>query len=134
MGVLSSTRLQLDRLASRLSDAGIETIRLQPNKADERTLTGVRLSTMHRSKGLEFHAVVIPFLSKVAFPPEAALRAAVDEIDLRNILQQQKSLIHVAATRAKRVLRISWSGEPSKFIAPANINSKTSSDKGTDSD
>ncbi len=71
---------------------------------------------MHRAKGLEFHAVAIPFLSKTGFPPAAALRAAVDDIDLRNVLQQQKSLIHVAATRAKRVLRVSWSGEPSNLL------------------
>jgi hypothetical protein len=121
VGVLCSTRYQLDRLASKLTDSGIETVRLQPNRADERTQSGVRLCTMHRAKGLEFHAVVIPFLSKSSFPPQAALHAAVDDIDLRNILQQQKSLLHVAATRAKRVLRVSWSGEPSTLLGHTTI-------------
>ena len=119
VGVLASTRLQVDRLATRLADAGIEAVKLQPNKSDDRTLTGVRLTTMHRAKGLEFNVVAIPFLSKAAFPPLAALRAAVDKVDRRNILQQQKALLHVAATRAKRALRVSWSGEPSTFLAPA---------------
>lgn len=118
IGVLSSTRYQIDRLASALSDAGIESVRLQPSKADDRTVSGIRLTTMHRAKGLEFHAVAIPFLSKSSFPPAAALRSAVDDIDRRNILQQQKSLIHVAATRAKRALRVSWSGEPSDLLSP----------------
>ena len=88
----------------------------RPSRADERNQSGVRLCTMHRAKGLEFHSVAIPFLSKTGFPPVQALRAAVDEIDLRNIIQQQKSLIHVAATRAKRVLRVSWSGNPSSLL------------------
>src|ERR1700675_2745401 len=79
-------------------------------------LPGVRLTTMHRAKGLEFNAVAIPFLSKATFPPYAALKAAVDEVDRRNILQQQQALLHVAATRAKKVLRVSWSGEPYAFV------------------
>jgi superfamily I DNA/RNA helicase len=122
VGVLASTRFQLDRLAVKLEDAGIATVRLQPNMADDRDLPGVRLATMHRAKGLEFHAVAIPFLSKATFPPSAALKAAVDEVDRRNILQQQQALLHVAATRAKKVLRVSWSGEPYTFVKPRQIS------------
>ena len=77
---------------------------------------GVRLATMHRAKGLEFHAVALPFLSKGTFPSNAALRAAVDDVDRRNIIQQQKSLLHVAATRAKRALRVSWTGASTEFF------------------
>lgn len=89
IGILASTRLQLDRLAGKLSDAGIASVRLQPNQADDRDFLGVRLSTMHRAKGLEFHSVAIPFLSRSTFPPSKALRSAIDEADRRNILQQQ---------------------------------------------
>lgn len=124
IGILASTRVQLDRLAGKLADAGIASVKLAPNQADDRELPGVRLCTMHRAKGLEFHAVAIPFLSRSTFPPPKALQSAVDEADRRNILQQQKSLLHVAATRAKRVLRVSWSGEPSALLAPAIGNGK----------
>lgn len=116
IGVLAATRGQLDRIAARLADAGVVTMRLQPNQPDDRATRGVRLATMHRAKGLEFQAVALPLLSKTGFPPSATLRAAVDDVDRRNILQQQKSLLHVAATRAKRVLRASWSGEPSLLL------------------
>jgi superfamily I DNA/RNA helicase len=84
--------------------------------ADDRGQPGVRLSTMHRAKGLEFQAVAIPFLSKSVFPSPALMRAAADEVDRRSMLQQEKSLLHVAATRAKKLLRISWSGELSALI------------------
>jgi superfamily I DNA/RNA helicase len=123
VGVLASTRFQLDRLAGKLGDAGIETVRLQPNIADDRDRPGVRLTTMHRAKGLEFHAVAIPFLSKATFPPSAALKAAVDDVVRRNILQQQQALLHVAATRAKKVLRVSWSGEPYAFVKIRQVSS-----------
>jgi len=116
VGILASTNAQLDLIASRLSDAGTETVFLKSNQSDNRGRVGVRLATMHRAKGLEFHAVALPFLSKGTFPSKAALRAAVDDVDRRNIIQQQKSLLHVAATRAKRALRISWTGASTEFF------------------
>ena len=116
VGILASTNAQLDLIASRLSDAGVEAVFLKSNQADDRGQVGVRLATMHRAKGLEFHAVVLPFLSKDTFPSKAALRSAVDDVDRQNIIQQQKSLLHVAATRAKRALRISWTGDSTEFF------------------
>lgn len=116
VGILLRTNSQIDQLARKLSDAGIENTRLRPNMADERGQPGVRLSTMHRAKGLEFQAVAIPFLSKSVFPSPALMREAADEVDRRNLLQHEKSLLHVAATRAKKLLRVSWSGEPSALI------------------
>jgi len=120
VGILASTNAQLDVIGARLSDAGLETVLLKSNRADDRGRAGVRLTTMHRAKGLEFHAVALPFLSKGAFPSKAALRSAVDDVDRRNILQQQKSLLHVAATRAKRALRVSWAGEPTELFNMKN--------------
>jgi superfamily I DNA/RNA helicase len=123
VAILASTRQQLDRLATKLTGARFEIVRLQPSQADDRMLPGVRLATMHRAKGLEFQGVGLPFLSKTAFPSAGALRAAIDDVDRRNILQQQRSLLHVAATRAKRILRVSWSGEPSIFLVPISSSS-----------
>ena len=71
---------------------------------------------MHRAKGLAFFAVAIPFLSEAAFPPPGALRAAVDPADKEDILMQYRPLLHVAATRAKKALRISWSGTPTDMF------------------
>ena len=116
VGILASTNAQLDLIASRLSDAGVETVFLKSNQADDRRQGGVRLATMHRAKGLEFHAVALPFLSKDTFPSKVALRSAIDDVDRQNIIQQQKSLLHVAATRAKRALRVSWTGESTEFL------------------
>ncbi|WP_294540830.1 UvrD-helicase domain-containing protein [uncultured Rhodoblastus sp.] len=116
IGVLVATRFLSDKIATRMAGAGIATVRLQPSQPDDRSIPGLRISTMHRAKGLEFQAIAIPFLSHASFPPAAALRAAVDDVDRRNILQQERSLLHVAATRAKRFLRVSWSSEPSKLL------------------
>ena len=71
---------------------------------------------MHRAKGLEFHAVALPFLSKGTFPSKAALRAAVDDVDRRNIIQQQKSLLHVAAKERSALLGSLGREPPQNFF------------------
>jgi superfamily I DNA/RNA helicase len=124
IGVLLRTTGQIDSVSRKLADAGIESIRLRPNMADDRGHPGVRLSTMHRAKGLEFQAVAIPFLSKSIFPPPWMLKGAADDVDRRNILQQEKSLLRVAATRAKKLLRVSWSGEPTDIVVASKSQRK----------
>ncbi len=115
VGVLCARRYDVKRVDDALRAAGIETVILQSGP-DERSIPGVRITTMHRAKGLEFFAVAIPFLSDTAFPPAGALNAAVDAADREDIINQSRSLLHVAATRAKRALRISWSGELTSLI------------------
>ena len=47
------------------------------------------------------------------------IRQGTSELGFRAapaFMQQEKSLLHVAATRAKKLLRVSWSGEPSPLI------------------
>ncbi|OYX59750.1 MAG: hypothetical protein B7Y89_17755 [Novosphingobium sp. 32-60-15] len=76
----------------------------------------LRITTMHRAKGLEFFAVAIPFMADASFPPSVALKSAVDAADRVDILDQYRSLLHVAATRAKKALRVSWSGQITSLI------------------
>ncbi len=66
---------------------------------------GVHLLTLHRAKGLEFEAVYLPQLEENELPHR---RADVDE---------ERRLLYVGLTRAKRHLVVSWSGKPSRFLA-----------------
>lgn len=116
IGILCARRADVDRVNAALQAEGIETVVLQAG-ADDRSVPGVRITTMHRAKGLEFFAVAIPFLSESAFPPPGALKSAVDAADREDIVTQYRSLLHVAATRAKKALRVSWSGTPTGLIS-----------------
>lgn len=119
VGVLAHSVAQLNQAERRLRERGIKTVRLTAGKTDDRTEDGVRLCTMHRAKGLEFRVVAICFVSANNFPPSVALSAAADNVDREDIMMQFRSLLHVAATRAKSMLRVSWSGKPSEFIQSA---------------
>jgi len=116
IGVLCSKRADVERVRNALASAGVETVLLQAGHADDRSLPGVRITTMHRAKGLEFSAVAIPFMSAGGFPPAGVLKNAVDAADKADIVDQYRSLLHDAATRARKTLRISWSGQPTDLI------------------
>lgn len=116
IGVVCARKVDVERVYKALQTAGIEAVILKSG-SDNRSVPGVRITTMHRAKGLEFFAVAIPFLSDTAFPPPRKLRTAVDPADREDMVMQYRSLLHVAATRAKQALRISWAGVPSSLIS-----------------
>src|SRR6185312_6447898 len=74
---------------------------------------GVHLLTLHRSKGLEFDTVFLPRLEEKELPSRQARTAA--EID------EERRLLYVGMTRAERVLWLTWSGRPSRFLAELGV-------------
>ncbi len=68
---------------------------------------GVHLLTLHRAKGLEFEAVYIPRLEEGELPTR---RARGEE------LEDERRLLYVGLTRAKRHLLVTWSGKASRFL------------------
>jgi DNA helicase-2/ATP-dependent DNA helicase PcrA len=75
---------------------------------------GVNLLTLHRAKGLEFEAVFLPRLQEKELP----IRQARTETEIA----EERRLLYVGLTRAKRVLWISWSGKPSRFTRELGAN------------
>jgi DNA helicase II / ATP-dependent DNA helicase PcrA len=75
---------------------------------------GVNLLTLHRAKGLEFEAVFIPRLQEKELPSKQARTA--DEI------AEERRLLYVGMTRAKRVLWLTWSGKRSRFLSELGVS------------
>jgi DNA helicase II / ATP-dependent DNA helicase PcrA len=73
---------------------------------------GVHLSTLHRAKGLEFEAVFLPRLEEGELPSR---RARGEE------LADERRLLYVGITRAKRHLLVTWSGKSSRFLEEMGI-------------
>lgn len=119
--VLARTNARVDQIARALENANVSTVRLRDGRSDDPSVEGVRVATMHRSKGLEFDAVFLASLNDGLVPPGSALRAAVDPAGKRETIERERSLIHVAATRAKTILRVSWSGAPSEILPSRSV-------------
>ncbi|MFD7276002.1 UvrD-helicase domain-containing protein [Streptomyces sp. NPDC059862] len=86
---------------------------------------GVHVGTMYRFKGLEYRCMIIAGVSEGLVP-----RASVDAWEHtdpprhRRELQRARSLLFVAATRARDALAISWHGEPSRFLKPLRASGR----------
>ncbi|WP_327107003.1 UvrD-helicase domain-containing protein [Nonomuraea glycinis] len=77
----------------------------------------VRVTTMHRMKGLEFRCVAVIGVGAHQLPAANAVTPLEeDETTHRNDLQRERCLLFVAGTRARERLHISWHGEPSSFL------------------
>ena len=110
IAILVRTNAHLKEIDAALTSAGILTFILRNNVLDDPKKAGIRIATMHRAKGLEFDNVAMALLSQETTPPRQAINAAVDKAGRREIMEREKSLLHVAGTRAKSTLRISWHG------------------------
>lgn len=75
--------------------------RLDKNE-DDRQEPGIRVATMHRVKGLEFDYVIIVDVEDGVCPPRAALNHAADETAREALYKQERSLIYVSLTRARK--------------------------------
>ncbi len=83
--------------------------------ASKQTADSVMITSMHRSKGLEWDHVIIPSLHKGKFPTENEDK----EVDL----EAERRLLYVAITRARKSLRLiigdeSCQREPSILTTP----------------
>ena len=104
-------------LAERFAVAGIPTRVITAEEADDPSENALRLATMHRVKGLEFDHMVIPGLSAGVMPNRRVLYECPDQISRDAFEQRERSLLHVAATRARKRVVITCSGEPSPYLS-----------------
>ena len=86
---------------------------LQSRFGEESQGRGVNLLTYHRAKGLEFEVVFLPRLEEGELPFKRSRT--------REALAEERRLLYVGMTRAKQYLEITWSGEPSRFLAELGV-------------
>ncbi|GAB3489820.1 UvrD-helicase domain-containing protein [Nocardiopsis coralliicola] len=118
--VTARTQRGRDAVAAHLRARSVPAVIFHPGRhaVDERT-AGVRVTTMHGVKGLEFRAVAVTGATASALPlMEHVTSAGLDENQHRSDLDAQRSLLYVACTRARERLAVSWHGTPSPFLPP----------------
>jgi DNA helicase-2/ATP-dependent DNA helicase PcrA len=121
LGEYELTRQQdlarLVSLAEELDD-GLRTVAefvtvLEQRLADGGEEEGVNLLTYHRAKGLEFEAVFLPRLERTELP--------VRQAKTDDAVAEERRLLYVGMTRAKRHLILTRAGRASPFLAELGI-------------
>jgi DNA helicase II / ATP-dependent DNA helicase PcrA len=107
---------RLVRLAESLAPATVADFKAELERrfgdggADRR---GVHLLTYHAAKGLEFDLVFLPRLEERELPTK---QAKTDEQ-----IAEERRLLYVGITRAKRELVVTWVKKPSRFLEELGV-------------
>ncbi|MHA7181622.1 3'-5' exonuclease [Arthrobacter sp. MDB2-24] len=111
VGVLVRANYQIGKVISGLDERGITA-----RTAGSAVASGVpAVMTMHRSKGMEFTRVVLFGVSD-QYLPAAHQSKNLAPAEQADALLRERSLLYVAATRARDGLVVSWSGKPSELL------------------
>ena len=114
--VAARTNKAVEKLEALLKGEGFSTRVINAEESDDPSDPALRLATMHRVKGLEFDQVFLPALDASQMPLQVELNKRPDALSRELFEQQERSLLHVAATRAKKRVVVSYSGKASPFI------------------
>jgi len=115
IGILARDQRTVDVVARGLEDRDVSVRQVTRSVA---TAKHAQLMTMHRAKGMEFSHVLI-FGVDAELVPAAYLLRNVPEGERGDLLQRERSLFYVAATRARDELVVMWEGEGSEFLRPS---------------
>ncbi|MFC5751075.1 UvrD-helicase domain-containing protein [Actinomadura rugatobispora] len=100
---------------SKLGRAGVLAAAIGPDGPKKDDV--VHVGTMHRFKGLEYQHMIIAGVAD-GLVPQSYVRQyeTTDRVRYRREIQRARSLLFVAATRARDSLVITWHGTPSPFL------------------
>ncbi len=114
--LVARSKSLLDQYEAALGQKGIKACRISRDKAEDRAAAGVRLATMHRVKGLEFDRVIIAAVNDGVVPEPKAIQETMDSAIQKADELKERSLLYVAATRAKKEVLITSFGKPSVYL------------------
>ncbi|WP_248965308.1 UvrD-helicase domain-containing protein [Sphaerisporangium perillae] len=116
IAVCVPTREMVGKVEEWLAKAGILSCTIGTNGPKLRQAP-VHVGTMHRFKGLEYQRMIIAGVAEGLVPDHRiAVYEKDDPLRYRRELRQARSLLFVAATRARDSVLITWHGRKSRFL------------------
>jgi len=114
--IVARTRYELKDIQSISEKGGIKVMQIKANHSDRGHNDSVRLATMHRVKGLEFDEVIIASFNEGLCPLKKNMEDRGDKVEVRQADTEERSLVYVAMTRAKKKLIVTSYGQESSYL------------------
>lgn len=112
IAVLTRSVNDRGQLVRALAERGISARALEDSPA----VPGhVQVLTMHRSKGMEFARVILAGIDEAHVPSQANIHGVPEE-EREEAKLRERSLLYVAASRARDQLVVTWSGRRSELL------------------
>lgn len=113
IGLLVPTKKEGENLARALGDQGVKVSYVDRDSSSKSD--AAQVMTMHRSKGMEFAKVILVGTGASNMPRQYIIDSLPEE-DREDALQRERSLLYVAASRARDELLVTWVGQPSALL------------------
>ncbi|HQT01969.1 MAG: DNA helicase [Thiotrichales bacterium 34-46-19] len=113
--VVARANSEVARLIEGLEKQGISCFEIKTSDHNA-PADAVKVATFHRVKGLEFDRVILASINKGLVPLEAATTNLGDDSAYEDAQNQERALLYVALTRAKKEAYILSYGEASEFL------------------
>lgn len=114
--LVARTDRQLESYRELLRDKMIKTYKIHRKEAEDRENKSIRVATMHRVKGLEFDYVFLVGVNDGIIPFKPLIESSSDNSVKKQRIIAERSLLYVAATRAKKEVFVSSYGKESEFL------------------
>ncbi len=115
--IAARTNDLLDRYEAVLRKNSLEVLRLTAKQSNKDECLKIRLSTMHRVKGMEFDYMYILGVNRGVVPLLDAFDSSETDEEIKaEIRQKEANLLAVAVTRARKNVWVSYFGEPSELL------------------
>jgi len=114
--VVARTNHLITQYGNALQEKGFDIYPIKRSEAEDRTAPGVRLATMHRVKGLEFDRIIIAGANDGIIPYEGDDSNSSDPTVRGDAETGERSLLYVAATRAKKEVVATCFGKGCRFL------------------
>lgn len=113
--VLRTNKL-INQYKEKLRENGIDVYQIKTEQSEDRSINCIRIATLHRVKGLEFDYVIISSVNSGTIPLSFTYKNIEDEVVKKEMEISERSLLYVAATRAKKELLVTSYGKKSEFL------------------
>ena len=114
--IVARTRAERDSVKQAIEEVGLPGVILEQDLPDDADDGAVRLATMHRVKGLEFDRVIMASVNEGLVPLPKAIRGHADDGAREWAETEERALVYVAATRARKELLVLGHGVASTFV------------------
>lgn len=106
---------QMKQYEKQLRALDIPFVELTKEK-DDREIDGLRVSTIHRVKGLEFNHMLLAGIDADRFPQKSLIKESWDANQLAEFEKTERCLLYVAMTRAKMTVTVTATGTLSHYL------------------
>ena len=114
--VIARTRREVEKLKDVLETQG-QNCHLLDGRSAPTPPGAINLATMHRVKGLEFDAVFLASTNRGLVPLDFVVNAAADAVTRQQRESEERALLYVSLTRARKCAYVFSSGALSEWFS-----------------